>query len=387
MASLPPPAWIATPEALQKLAGELISYPHLAVDTESNSLYAYREHLCLVQFSTPKKDYLVDPLSLDDLSPLAPIFSNPKIEKVFHAAEYDLICLKRDYGILVNNLFDTMQAARILGYKRVGLDSMLLEKLGIHLDKKYQKADWAERPLSKEMLNYARLDTHHLLNLRDCLQIELQERDRWDLACEEFNRLSHGNGNGKADIMPWQRVKGTQKLSERQLTILQELCAWRESKAQQLNRPIFRVIDDQRLVSVAQASPVTPDDLDLLDLTAKQILVFGSDLLQAVARGRKADLIHRPYIPRPKQACVDRYNILGEWRKSASQKIGVESDVVLPKGWMHDIADKNPGNMDELAVLMPQSPWRLENFGADILDVIHGKKTINIKETDHANPL
>ena len=127
---LPPPVWIATPADLQKLADDLECWTRIAVDTESNSLHAFREQLCLIQFSTPQTDYLVDPLALNDLSPLAPIFANPEIEKIFHAAEYDLICLKRDFDITVTNLFDTMQAARILGYKQVGLDSSPDRKTG-----------------------------------------------------------------------------------------------------------------------------------------------------------------------------------------------------------------------------------------------------------------
>jgi ribonuclease D len=373
MKSLLPPAWIASVTALQKLAKELSSWPRLAVDTESNSLHAYREQLCLIQFSTPQTDYLVDPLPLDDLSLLAPIFSNPRIEKVFHAAEYDLICLKRDFGITVANLFDTMQAARILGYKQVGLDSMLAEKIGVTLNKRYQKANWAERPLSPEMLNYARLDTHYLLELRDCLHTELQKRDRWDLAHEEFARLAQSNGNGKAEAPAWQHVKGTQKFTDRQLTLLQELCAWRQFKAQRMNRPVFKVIDDKRLVAVALAAPKTQDDLQALGLTARQISIFGDDILQAVGRGRKATLIYRPRTTRPKQAFLDRLNALTEWRKDAANKIGVESDVVLPKGWMHAIAEQNPKTMQELTALMPQSPWRLENFGAEILRVINPK--------------
>src|SRR5512136_2792348 len=96
---------------LKKLATILAKEPKIAVDTESNSLFAYREQVCLIQFSTPDADYLVDPLALTDLSPLAPIFADPNIQKTFHAAEYDLICLKRDLNIKVCNIFDTMQAA------------------------------------------------------------------------------------------------------------------------------------------------------------------------------------------------------------------------------------------------------------------------------------
>ena len=100
---LPPPIWIATPGAIKELADELAGWTRIAVDTESNSMHAFREQLCLIQFSTPQTDYLVDPLALKDLSPLRPVFANPEIEKVFHAAEYDLICLKRDSGITVAN--------------------------------------------------------------------------------------------------------------------------------------------------------------------------------------------------------------------------------------------------------------------------------------------
>jgi ribonuclease D len=370
-----PPIWIATPAALQKLAGELACWTRVAVDTESNSLYAFREQLCLIQFSTPQTDYLVDSLVLDDLSPLASIFADPQIEKIFHAAEYDLICLKRDFDITVINIFDTMQAARILGYKQVGLDSVLTEKLGIIMNKKYQKADWGERPLAREMLNYARLDTHYLLNLRDCLQTELQERGRWELALEEFVRLAQGNGNGKAEIQAWQRVKGAQKFSDRQLTILQELCAWREKQAKHMNRPPFKVIDDKRLVAIAQTLPGSQDNLAAIGLTARQIHIYGNEILQAVGRGKQIPMINRPRTLRPNQAFLDRLNVLSEWRKTTGLKIGVESDIILPKNWMYLIAERNPKNLNELAALLPHAPWRLEQFGKEILKGLTKKYT------------
>jgi ribonuclease D len=371
---LPPPVWVAGPGALVRLGRSLASQPRLAVDTESNSLHAFQEQVCLIQFSTPQTDYLVDPLVLHDLSAIAPLFSNPRIEKVFHAVEYDQICLKRDFGITFVHIFDTMQAARILGYKQVGLDSMLAEKLGIMLDKRYQKADWAERPLSPAMLNYARLDTHHLLDLRDSLQAELQQRGRWELACEEFARLAKGNGNTRADLPAWQRVKGTRDLSKRQLAILQELCAWRDAQAEHMGRPVFKVMDDKRLVSIVLAAPKTEADLEALNLTARQIYVFGSDILQAVGRGRRAAPVNRPLSDRPDPQIINRLNALSAWRKSVAQKIGVESDVILPKPWMHLIAEQNPGTIEELSAIMPQSPWRLETFGAEILKASHEKR-------------
>jgi ribonuclease D len=157
-----------TPD-LEALAARLSRERTLAVDTESNSLHAYRERLCLVQFSTTKEDAIVDPLAVPDLAPLAGVLGDPKIQKVFHAAEYDLIVLNRDHGYPVVNIFDTMIAARVLGRPKVGLGNLLEEEFAIKLEKRYQRADWGERPLKQEMLEYARLDTHYLIALRDKL--------------------------------------------------------------------------------------------------------------------------------------------------------------------------------------------------------------------------
>src|SRR6266700_5561400 len=112
---LPPPILVDRQNLFDHMVADLAAQACIAVDTESNSLHAFRERVCLIQFSTPKKDYVVDPLVLQDLDSLAPIFSNPKLQKIFHAAEYDLICLKRDYGFAFANTFDKMQAVRILG--------------------------------------------------------------------------------------------------------------------------------------------------------------------------------------------------------------------------------------------------------------------------------
>ncbi|HIE24568.1 MAG TPA: ribonuclease D, partial [Anaerolineales bacterium] len=129
--TLPQPKYIDKQKDLENLAHDLANEPKIAIDTESNSLYAYQEQVCLIQFSTPTQDYLLDPLALPNLDILAPIFANPKIEKVFHAAEYDLICLKRDFDFHFVNLFDTLVAARILGYTKVGLGNLLAQKFGV----------------------------------------------------------------------------------------------------------------------------------------------------------------------------------------------------------------------------------------------------------------
>jgi ribonuclease D len=370
MTELPPPVWVAASAHLQRMAAELAHQPRLAVDTESNSLHAYREQVCLIQFSTPETDYLVDPFRLADLSPLAPIFADPKIEKVFHAAEYDLICLKRDFGYEIVNIFDTMQSARILGYQQVGLDALLGLKFELKVNKRFQKADWGQRPLTPDLLNYARFDTRYLLPLRDLLQVELEAAGRWDLAREEFVRLAQTNGNDRLGVPAWERVARTQKFTGQQLAVLKELCDWRDVTASRMDRPAFKVIDDRRLSAVAQELPGSLNTLGEF-LTPHQVHRFGSEVLRAVSRGRHAGPVERPpRTARPSGAFLRRMDLLNQWRKSSAQKHHLESDIILPKCWMHAIAEKNPQTMEKLAALLPDSPWRLEKFGNEILKII-----------------
>jgi ribonuclease D len=140
-----------------------------------------------------------------------------------------------------------------------------------------------------------------------------------------------------------------------------------------MGRPVFKVMDDKRMVSISLAAPRSETDLEALNLTSRQIYVFGNDILKAVGRGRKAAPVHRPISDRPDPYILNRLNALSGWRKGAAQKMEVESDVVLPKPWMHAIAEQNPQNLGELSALMPESPWRLEAFGVQILKALHEK--------------
>jgi len=204
--ALLPPVWVDRKPLFDRMIKDLSVQPRVSVDTESNSLHAYQEQVCLVQFSTPTTDYILDPFVFSDLSALGPLFNNPSQEKIFHAAEYDLICLTRDFGFEFANLFDTMYAARVLGYPLVGLDNMLSEKMGITIDKRHQKADWGARPLTHSQIDYARLDTHYLFQLRDVLEKELAQKERLELAREDFVRACKvDQPRGKVNGASWRR--------------------------------------------------------------------------------------------------------------------------------------------------------------------------------------
>jgi len=172
--TIPPYHHVAAEDAWQACLADIYNHNRLAIDLESNSLFSYREEVCLIQLSTSDKDYIIDPISGIDLYDLGLIIQDPSIEKVFHAAEYDCILLRSQYGWKLENLFDTMWAARILGYERYGLANVLEDAYGVRLNKKFQKANWCKRPLSAAQLNYAQMDTHYLLQLRDDLAAEME---------------------------------------------------------------------------------------------------------------------------------------------------------------------------------------------------------------------
>jgi ribonuclease D len=368
---------VTHPAELEKLAGLLLEEPVIAVDTESNSLYAYRERVCLIQFSTPEADFLVDSLALKDLSPLAPIFANPNQEKVFHAAEYDIFCLKRDYAFQFEELFDTMLAARILGMKAVGLGNLLESEFGVTVDKRYQRANWGQRPLPDHLLNYARLDTHYLIALRDRLGKELKKRQLWSLAQEDFLRLAKIEPEPSFNTKPpdcW-HVRGVFDLNPQQAAILHELCQYRQGVAASADRPLFKIINDHTLVAIASEAPGSLKELSQIQgMTPKQIRRHGKQLLQAVHRGQRAAPLYPPKTERPSQQYLMRLDRLRNWRKKAAQDMGVPSDVVLPRDLMYSLAAQNPGDYPSLTTVMQDVPWRLERFGEQILVTLDKRK-------------
>jgi ribonuclease D len=364
--------WVDQPQKLRDIAKALAKQDVLAVDTESNSLYAYQEQVCLIQFSTREKDILIDSLALPDLSPLAPIFSSDQILKVFHAAEYDLICLFRDYGFRFNYLFDTMIAARTLGYQKIGLGSLLEKFFDVKMNKKYQRANWGKRPLKQEMLKYARLDSHYLIPLQEHLREELQSSGRWELALEDFRRLTQGieDTTESSDEDFW-KLRGARDLSPEKAAVLKSLYLFRESKAKAQDRPPFKIVSHQALVDIAMTCPKNWEELsNLPSLSDRLAKRYGKGLMQAVQKGKTATPEYQPRHKRPKNAVLDRIDALGHWRKLTGRKLGVPSDVVLPREVLTRIARAAPDNLQGLQSLMEDVLYRYDQFGGEILSVI-----------------
>jgi len=364
------PFLVDNPEAFKNMLGDLKKVRRLAVDTESNSLHAYSEQVCLIQFSTDRADYLVDTLAGIDISGLNAVFADPKVEKIFHAAEYDILCMKRDYGFEFANLFDTMQAARILGIEKIGLGSLLLDLYGIDHPKGLQKSDWAKRPMTAEMCVYGRMDTHYLAQLRETMAGQLKEKGLLELAQEDFERLCQVEPNHKNRDL-YTQVSGYHKLDPQTLRILDELCRFRDDLARKLDRPHFKVMGSSMLLAVALAQPLSMAELKKVEDVPPKILDrYADGFLSAVKRGLSLTPIVLEKHKRPPQEYVNLLQVLQDWRKQAALKIKVHAEKILPSEILEKIAAASPGNSAELKALMQDVPWRFKQYSSEILKVI-----------------
>ena len=378
---LPLPTLVQTESALQEMLARLMVEGVVAVDTESNSLYAYNERVCLIQFSVPGEDYLVDPLAIENLAPLSALFSEPAIEKVFHAAEYDVMVLRRDFGFGFAALFDTMIASRILGWPRYGLGSLLKEQFGIQTDKRMQRTNWGRRPLSPGQLTYAQLDTHYLLPLRDRLLASLTDKARLVEAHTAFNRVAQTEWTERSfDPEGFWRIKGTRDLDDRGRAVLRALYTYRDQRAQTIDQPPFKVLSDRTLLELSRKCPKSLSELGRIKGLPRHLPPNAKRrLLSTIERGLRAQSPVRPErVPNNQrdQEEIERYEALRRWRKRCAQSRGVEPDVVLSNRILHVLAQRNPTSPKALDGIKALEDWERQTYGRELVAVLRRQDRI-----------
>ncbi len=238
------------------LVPSLSNSPRLALDTERNGRFAYRERICLIQISDGASTYLLDPLAVPDLSGLGQILSDDAIVKAIHGSEEDIRFLDRDFGFTVTNLFDTGMAARFLGVARPNLGAVLQEFSGVAIakDPKLQMSHWGLRPLSRAALDYAASDVHYLLDLVDELDYRLDKTGRTEWVHEECERIAGLRYPPEEPLdTAYRRVKGWDSLTPREIAVLREIYAFRDDKACMWDLPIHQVASNDDLLALAQS--------------------------------------------------------------------------------------------------------------------------------------
>lgn len=364
-------------DQLQAFAERLARQPIVAVDLEADSMHHYQEQVCLLQVTAGGETLLIDPLRLPDLEPLRAVLANPRQRKLFHAADYDLRCLRRDFGLEVDGLFDTMVASQFCGEEKFGLADLLGKYFGVELDKKFQRADWTTRPLPEGMIHYAAEDTRHLEQLAELLEAKLVALGRLEWVAEEC-RLLEQVAFEVHDGPLFLKFKGAGKLDRRQLAVLEELLAWRDGEAKRRDVPPFKVLGNQALQSLATASPETPRALKGLEgLFPRLIDRYGKALLEVVAKGLALPENQLPSYPRgprvQRDPEVDRRMVrLKQWRSAKAAELQLDAGIMINNALLEQLARRLPGCQAELEQLPGLKNWQRQEFGAELLECLAG---------------
>ncbi len=375
--SPPPYTVVSTAERFHRMLDCLAAAPRLAIDIEADSLYHYFEKVCLIQISSDTETYILDPLVITEITELAPLLANPSVEKVFHAASYDVYCLRRDYGFAFANIFDTHVAAQLLGYEFLGLGALMEQLLGIYHSKRRQRDDWSQRPLASEQLEYAAMDTHHLLRLRDALESELREKGRMDWALEEFETAAAIERPEKEfDTEGFRRIKGSRELGLQDQVVLRALYLLRDKIARKLDVPPFKVLNNSVLIELVRRPPASPREMfNRSGISYRVARRFSSDILKTIAEARRQDpsfleIPARVSWKPPSRAAKLRLEALKHWRQEKAHQLNLHVGVVFPANVLENLAEAPPADTQELADLPGMRRWRAREFGQELLELL-----------------
>jgi ribonuclease D len=364
---------IETDAQLQEITDHLQQQDIIAVDLEANSLFAFRERISLIQVSTYDNDYVIDPLSISDMEPLLWVLRNPKIRKVMHGSDFDIVSFKRDYNTGIVNLFDTLVAARFLRYSGLGLAALIGKHFGFIIDKKYQKHNWAQRPLYQEHLDYARGDTHWLLALYDIMTVSLKKIDLLTASFEESELLTkkEWNGKGKSED-PYVRLKGfrgLELLDKKKVRLIWEL---REKIAEKRDVPSFRIFSNHSIIALANADPDSPEYSKILGHSA-----LGKDrkrLRDCICSAEEDERIFekRKPTPRPQSGPYTErvLSALRLWRNEKVERENIDPVIVFSNGQLKDIARAIPRNKEDLMNIDGIRKWQCQLYTLEILRLV-----------------
>ena len=370
-----PPILVST-EQIAEFAAQLSKYQVIAVDLEADSMYNYQEKVCLLQFSTRAKTVLIDPLAGAKLASLRPVLANPKIRKIFHAADYDIRSLARDFDIKINGLFDTMISCQFLGEEHCGLADVVKKYFSVKLDKQYQRANWSKRPLSDEMIRYAAEDTCYLHELMDNLEKQLLEKDRMEWVQEEFALLEKVRFTVRQGP-EFLRFKGAKILDRRQLAVLESLLQWRDSEAQRRDCPLYKVFGSKPLLELARLMPQGSSNLTDIDgISPRLIDRYGGKIMHAIGLALALPEAELPVYPRGEHRVKNpqmekRIIRLKAWRKQVSAELKLNPGVLINNFLLEELARRQPKTEQDLAEIDLLKNWQRKVLGNGILRTLN----------------
>ena len=356
---------------LADLGESLSGETRVAVDLEAAGFHRYSDRVCLLQVSTSNQNFVVDTLAVDPSNVLRGPLESPSVTILLHGGDYDLRLMDRDLDLHPVKLFDTQTAAALLGEPSLGLAALLEKYLDVHVSKKYQRADWAKRPLPAEMLNYAASDTRHLHELADLLTERLKAVGRRSWAEEESTLMEALRWDRDGEVDPVTKIKGVRKLDLRQVALIREAWLWRDELARGRDRAPFRVVGDPVLLEVVSERPPDVSALarlrgfspQLADRSGRELL----DRLEDIDRLEDSELVgypRGPAVPRRAPPEVEEIaNRLKAVRNEAAEALGIERGVLMSNTVILEIAQIRPRSAEELAGVEGVRRWQTEALG------------------------
>jgi ribonuclease D len=371
-------------DELREIVVAASSASRLAVDLEASGMFAYRARICAVQLAWDGgRVVVVDSLAVA-LRGLASLLGAGGPVKIVHDVAFDARLLA-EVGIQLGNVHDTALAARMLGRTATGLASLLETELGVHIAKEMQRHDWRERPLDERMLSYLIQDVTYLAALDDKLWGEVEERGIRDEVLEETNyRLASAVEAIRApDTSPaYTRVKGVERLAERELAVLRIVAELREREAERRDVPPHRVASNDALLAIAKERPRTPAQVTRIRGIPRDTpdsAAFAETVANA-ARSAPDTLPpeERAYFERPRapaaiaRARREREARLIAWRRAEAKRRGVDEQVVLPGHCVKDAAELEEGTVDALRTVPGIGTFRVERYGEAMASALRG---------------
>lgn len=361
----------------ERVGPQLAGAGSVAVDCEAAGFHRYSDRLCLVQVSTRARTFVLDPLATPLADCLRPSLEDEGTPVLMHGASFDVRLLRRDLGVQVAGLVDTQVLATFAGEPAVGLQALLEARLGVRVSKKFQRADWAARPLSREMIDYAAADTCHLHRLAEALGEVVREKGREGWAAEECLRVQQAAAQPAAEeaVDPVTRVKGAGKLDDRAVTALRAALRWRDRIAKSWDRAPFRVATDQALLAAAEVRPRDSAALAAVPGFPRRLAggVRGRELARALGEvDALPEQMLAPYpaprrrsgARRPDEAVVDR---LKAARNRAADELGLDRGRLVANEVLKAVAHARPSSLPALERVAGMRRWQVETFGEELL--------------------
>ncbi len=371
-------------EDARRIVAEMAGTRSIALDLEAAGFHRYSDRVCLIQISTPEgRDIILDPLTMEVGDLLRPFLEDPGREILMHGSDYDLRLLDRDLNIHLTALFDTQAAAQVLGESGLGLAALLEKFLDVKLAKKFQRADWAKRPLPEDMLEYAACDTRYLHELVAKLRANLDTAGRAHWAHEECRVLETIRSEEDLDADLVIKVKKGRDLAPREVARLREAVQWRDGIARTLDRAPFRVAADDVLIDAAVTPPRSVGEFaSRKGMNGRLAHSEGDSLIEkirAIDQLPDAELVGWP---RPKrdgrgrpppeiEEVADRLKAV---RNKAADELGLDRGTLMPNAVVVETAFAHPRSKEELGEVAGIKGWQIEAVGERLLAALGGKK-------------